>query len=495
VRLVAGDLVMWRRRRVLLSALTGLGLVALLALPASAAYPRPHHPPPAPRVQPHLGTGNSSYPDYLVAHGNFVYFEAQNATTGYALWRSDGTSGGTKDIYDDVDPRSLAWAGNKLFFEGDDPTYGEELWVSDGTHLNTHIVKDSVLGGSADIDEITAIGNRVFYAEDDGVHGWEPWVSDGTPGGTHIIKDIYPGSGSSFEQLPPQFHAVGGFVVFVATDIHHGTELWRTDGTKAGTTLLKDVDTGQFSSWPESLINFSGHVLFDAYDGVHGYEPWITDGTPAGTHILKNIGVGDHNGLYYDSNVPIFTRFGNDLFFEADDGIHNFELWKTDGTKAGTKLAVDMWPGPRSADPWTMMSNGQHLVVQAADEAHGYELHRTNGTPATTSFLKDVEPGPESSTNYLDPGDAARIGNKIVFQSWTSAYGWEPWVTDATPSGTHILKNIDPGSEWSDPGEFVFVQTTHGPRIFFEAYDPTDGNELWVTNGTSSHTHVIDIYP
>jgi ELWxxDGT repeat protein len=483
---------MRRSRRALLTILSAVGLGLVLSLPASAGTWHPHPTPyrPSP-VRPHQ-TGNSSYPDFLAPHGHFLYFEADMATTKGDLMRSDGTAGGTHDIYDDVDPEYLTWAGNKLFFVGYDPTFGTELWISDGTHLNTEMITDSVTSGDARIDGLTAVGDKVFYEEDDGVHGWEPWVSDGTPHGTHMLKNIMPGAGDSD---PSGFTAVGGAAIFAATDANHGRELFRSDGTSAGTKLLMDIRPGHFSSYPYWFAPIAGKVVFAAFDGVHGDEPWITDGTAQGTHLLKDVAPGTLDGIWSGAYTPQFTRFGNKLFFEANDGIHNWELWKTDGTKAGTKLAVDVWPGPRSGDPWQTTSNGQHLIMVAADEAHGYELWRTDGNQATLSFVKDIYPGDGDSNVYLAPGDVAHVGHKVIFSADDGTHGPEPWVTDGTHAGTHLLMDINPGLEPSDASRFANVQTAAGPRGFFVAYSPTYGTELWVTDGTPGGTSVIDIYP
>ena len=65
--------------------------------------------------------------------------------------------------------------------------------------------------------------------------------------------------------------------LFFAADNLQGTELWRSDGTLAGTTLVKDINpTGD--SVPESLVAFGGALLFSANDGTNGAELWKSDG-------------------------------------------------------------------------------------------------------------------------------------------------------------------------------------------------------------------------
>jgi ELWxxDGT repeat protein len=94
------------------------------------------------------------------------------------------------------------------------------------------------------------------------------------------VKDIQPGAASS---EPENLIAVDGMVLFAATDGVSGIELWRSDGTEAGTLLLKDINPGAADSFPAGFFNWNGTVYFSADDRLAGRELWKTDGTAAGT--------------------------------------------------------------------------------------------------------------------------------------------------------------------------------------------------------------------
>ena len=109
--------------------------------------------------------------------------------------------------------------------------------------------------------------------------------------GCHLFAGGTGGSSpSDFEPLP------GGRAVFAAQNGAAGTELWVTNGTASGTTLLSDINAGLSSSSPARLTALgNGRAVFVATDAAAGSEPWVTDGTAAGTTRLADIAGGTAN--------------------------------------------------------------------------------------------------------------------------------------------------------------------------------------------------------
>src|SRR5262245_35420111 len=90
------------------------------------------------------------------------------------------------------------------------------------------------------------------------------------------------------------------------------------------------------SSLPSDLTPVNDRLFFVAEDGIHGRELFVSDGTTAGTALVKDIFPGPTS-----SQIRFLTPFGNRVVFTADDGAHGFELWITDGTASGTNLVKD----------------------------------------------------------------------------------------------------------------------------------------------------------
>src|SRR4028118_1924541 len=112
-----------------------------------------------------------------------------------------------------------------------------------------------------------------------------------------------------------------------------------------GPTLFKDINPGTNGSDPRNFFNFNNTLYFTAGDATNGYELWKSDGTAAGTVLLKDIYPGTEGSGSYG-----FFNFQHTLYFTAEDGTNGDELWKSDGTAAGTGLLKDIYPGTRSAE-------------------------------------------------------------------------------------------------------------------------------------------------
>jgi ELWxxDGT repeat protein len=155
-------------------------------------------------------------------------------------------------------------------------------------------------------------------------------VSDGTDAGTHLVKDVNPGAASS-QGSYATLAAVRDRLFFLADDGTHGFELWVSDGTDAGTHLVKDVLPGAAGALISQLTPLGNRLLFSAADGTHGGEPWVSDGTAAGTTMIQDIAPGAQ------SSGPLkFTSASSRVYFLADDGTTGSELWSVPRAALGT---------------------------------------------------------------------------------------------------------------------------------------------------------------
>ncbi|MDH5631497.1 MAG: Ig-like domain-containing protein [Gammaproteobacteria bacterium] len=321
----------------------------------------------------------------------------------------------------------------------------------------------------------TEINGVTYFVANDGLggHGDELWKSDGTEAGTVMVKDIRPGIWSS---SPIGFTNLNGILYFTANNGVDSYGLWKSDGTEAGTVMVKAINPGT-SIFPQfSLINANGVLYFTANDGI---ELWKSDGTDAGTVMVKNIAPGPGS-----SNPSWLTNINGVLYFTASDGINGTELWKSDGTEAGTVMVKDIWPGAGGSQPRDLTIINGVLYFSAHDGINGPELWKSDGTEAGTVMVKDIWPGAGGSL----PSDLTNYNGVLYFQAYDGVNGYELWKSDGTEVGTVIVKDIAPGSASSNP---IWLTNVNGV-LYFQAYDAlTHGAELWKSDGTEVGTVMV----
>jgi ELWxxDGT repeat protein len=279
------------------------------------------------------------------------------------------------------------------------------------------------------------------------------------------LVDRIPGSaGSSIYSAG----ALGDYLYFSSSD--NGTnnyELWRTDGTALGTTLVKDIRAGSDGSYPYNFTPLNGYLYFSADDGTNGVELWRTDGTADGTTLVKDIRAGsDGSYAYY------FTPLGDYLYFKAEDATNGGELWRTDGTADGTTLVKDIRAGSNGSYPSGLTPLGDYLYFQAEDGANGGELWRTDGTADGTTLVKDIYAG--SNGSY--PGEMEAFGSYIYFNAYDGG-SYELWRTDGTDAGTTIFHDFGSGFN------YVYGMTKVGSTLY--GSNSTSSSYTWSTDGTT----------
>jgi ELWxxDGT repeat protein len=333
------------------------------------------------------------------------------------LVASNGTAAGTRVLDINTKPNAGSLNGgingallsNVLVFAADDGTHGGELWRTDGTVDGTSMVKEFIAGPGGGLSLIEnrfiSFDSVVLFGATDNVIGSELWKTDGTPGGTVLVKDIRPGSSGS---QPNPIARIGNKVIMLATTAAEGRELWVTDGTAAGTQFLADTNPGAGSASVLYAPLVSGNKAYIAISTPGtGRELWVTDGTPAGTHITKDIRPGAIGSL--STGNALLAGAAGRVYFAADDGIHGVELWVSDGTDEGTRLAGDLWPGLPSSFPSYGALAGSTMYFDAYRPEEGDELWAIKVCPADfdDSGFIDIDDFGAFVAAFVEGGDDA----------------------------------------------------------------------------------------
>lgn len=326
-------------------------------------------------------------------------------------------------------------------------------------------------------------GNLAYFVATDPIHCRELWRSDGTEAGTFLLKDFL-NTCRDEDPEPNWLTDMNGTLYFSAATPGAGREIWKSDGTPAGTVMLKDIIPGTNGSNPGSFTYYNGYVYFSAYTPLFGHEIWRTDGTEAGTTMVADIQPGQES-----SDPYLFEVCNGTLFFTANNGINGYELWQSNGTAAGTVMVKDFNPGGGGISIKDMaVMNG--ILYFSANAGSGDELYRSDGTAPGTFLLKEMNPGGQDGI-YYEP--IFVWNNSLYFVGNNSVNGWEVWKSDGSTVGTVLLMDINPGSGNSvtRPG-FIVMNN----ELYFSADDGVNGVELWKSDGTPTGTSMLkDIHP
>jgi ELWxxDGT repeat protein len=412
--------------------------------------------------------------------GNVVVFAASAAGNGTStLWRSDGTAAGTYSI-GNVTPAVVflpeffgsSDTGALLFYST--TATGQELWATDGSAAGTQRLVTADKGAVG----LYQIGKHYYFTS----AGGQVWTTTGTITSTQPLNGVPASPSQGTIQL-----AGSDTTVFVRdpTDAMSG-RIFRFDVATGNVTQIATYSFTTQSAYVTGVFGFGqGRLYFDNEDSVHGRELWSSDGTAAGTAILKNIAPETQT---QSSSPADFVSLNGRLFFTADDGITGREVWYSDGTAAGTQELIDANPGPASSSPSDLFVANGSLYFFAKDQTGTSKLWRSDGTTAGTVALVQAAPWPAYAQLEGCDGRGVALGSSVLFPA-AQGPAIQLWKTDGTPGGTTAISNIPaPGFE---PCNLV----AQGNRVYFQGNGP-GGPELWSSDGSSAGTmQVANIVP
>jgi ELWxxDGT repeat protein len=402
-----------------------------------------------------------------------VFFLAE--ADGLEVWASDGTAAGTRPVTDfaPLEPlrrwgaypgRFLALLGGRAWFVADDGIHGFEVW-SAGIRPEELRRVSNLPDSYAQLMDVGKAGDRIVFSEYRYLQGSQLWISRGDLQSTAPLAGCpadCPGAASQLASLDP------GRIVFYGQN-RKGGGIWVTDGTGAGTRLLKRAGRGFFAQ----AVPVDGRALFVTTAEYSTSKLWVTDGTAAGTRFVTTGGPFWSHYWGWSGRLEAGMANGAVIFSGMTREPWAETLWRSDGSPAGSRPLLDS----RLANGTefyglTPLRQGlfAQICVSLESEPYAMPVSRFVRGTETTLLLPPV------------PGSCPEVG---VGLGDVAVFDWEDdlWRTDGTPKGTAALIR---GSEARRPA--ALARFGEEIAIWILLPDPEFHSELWLTDGTPKGT-------
>lgn len=501
--------------------------------------------------------GRTAANDILVPVGNTLYFTAFDSTHGAELW-SDNVSTGTTQLAADIDPgpdssdpQDLVAFGGQLYFSANDGSspLTSQLWTYNGTTASkvASFSPGQTAGSASSLSNYayTTLGQQILLALDDGIRGQALWTTNGTAAGTQFLSAVDPigfavldntayflgtGGGSTFglwetngtasgtsevmslsqygrsyseRTNDPEIVVSGTSLYFTTTDGEGGTDLWASNGTAGGTSIVKDFApaTGSSGYYGNQTIGeltpFAGKLAFVASTGSTGPQVWFTNGSAAGTEQMTDL--SDVTGAYGSSTVNSLTVAGGQLYFFASTPDVATSLWSINAQGQTTDFLLPNMPSSDPSQP-TVVPTAGNLTALGSGLVFSLEYNETDSSGSLFQLWTTI--GAAGGAMQIQPADGSSfsslsnfvaLGNQVLFKAQSSSGEEELWTTDGTSSGTTEVKVINPSSY----GYYYYGYDQGLPLVsngivYFEGNDGVHGLELWQSDGTSAGTFMVD---
>ena len=354
----------------------------------------------------------------------------------------------------------------------------------------------------------------------------------------HLLADLNQDFASATGSTPWFYAALPDAVVFTARSLpgewgHH--QLWRSDGTPQGTFPIAEICDSDSGIDRTELLGVVGGVALFRFHSCLPEQPsglWSSDGTAAGTYSLVVAGRG--NPLSYPGgvNATRATVLGDQLFFtslEPDSDRH--ELWRTDGTRAGTQRVAVFNQTIETSNVAAFVAVGDRLVL-VLDGTTRYEVWRSDGMTAGTVLAEDRlslrgQTFAASGTHLFSSAgqrplhllalDGKVGGIELVWYApevssisspirsatgiaFIASYDYEPrtqiWHSNGLPGGTVAWTGEFPSSQRiHSSAEGAPTLAFLGSHLFFLADRSENEVGLYMTNGSADSVRLVETLP